>query len=564
MTTEPGSAVADYLGLELPSKTAPQRARLAALARGLEGSAEPTSLVSYNSTGLVLIIGAEPSALSVVEDIVGRVTCLILATGSASMPESSGSGYTKHSVAGQEVPVLYGMPLQINGYLGSFRVLVQQKNREIELAKAMNLASGGIDIILDLGRNPVIGRERVPPGYFAPAGDSDRLHQALEEIPSLVGQFDKPLYVQYKPDICAHGERGITGCTRCLDVCPAEALSSLVGRIEVDPYLCHGVGSCAAVCPTGAIHYRFPNLGHSLDSLRRIIAAFLDQAETSPSILLYEGEHGGPQLAERIDTLPADIIPWRIEEAGSTGLELWLSAIAYGAQSVLIMTTDETPHSTVSALQSQVRLVSILLDGLELGAERVRLVGLDQLNPISGTANGGSVRVVKPASYGGIDEKRVVLRFATEHLATGLTSDIDHITLPPGSPFGSVQVDAQVCTLCMGCVSVCPAGAIGDDKAKPRLTFVESNCVQCGICEQACPEDAISLVPRLLLDNARRMQHQTLNEEAPFCCIDCGKPFTTQSMITKMEEKLSGHRMFQGDALKTLQRCEDCRVKAMF
>ncbi len=564
MTTEPGSAVADYLGFELPSKTAPQRARLAALARGLEGSAEPTSLVSYNSTGLVLIIGAEPSALSVVEDIVGRVTCLILATGSASMPESSGSGYTKHSVAGQEVPVLYGMPLQINGYLGSFRVLVQQKNREIELAKAMNLASGGIDIILDLGRNPVIGRERVPPGYFAPAGDSDRLHQALEEIPSLVGQFDKPLYVQYKPDICAHEERGITGCTRCLDVCPAEALSSLVGRIEVDPYLCHGVGSCAAVCPTGAIHYRFPNLGHSLDSLRQIIAAFLDQAETSPSILLYEGEHGGPQLAERVDTLPADIIPWRIEEVGATGLELWLSAIAYGAQSVLIMTTDETPHSTVSALQSQVRLVSILLDGLELGAERVRLVGLDQLNPISGTANGGSVRVVKPASYGGIDEKRVVLRFATEHLATGLASDIDHISLPSGSPFGSVQVDAQTCTLCMGCVSVCPAGAIGDDKAKPRLTFVESNCVQCGICQQACPEDSISLVPRLLLDSEHRMHHQTLNEEAPFCCIDCGKPFTTQSMISKMEEKLSGHRMFQGDALKTLHRCEDCRVKTMF
>jgi ferredoxin len=228
------------------------------------------------------------------------------------------------------------------------------------------------------------------------------------------------------------------------------------------------------------------------------------------------------------------------------------------------MTTDETPHSTVSALQSQVRLVSILLDGLELGAERVRLVGLDQLNPISGTANGGSVRVVKPASYGGIDEKRVVLRFATEHLATGLASDIDQISLPSGSPFGSVQVDAQTCTLCMGCVSVCPAGAIGDDKAKPRLTFVESNCVQCGICQQACPEDSISLVPRLLLDSEHRMHHQTLNEEAPFCCIDCGKPFTTQSMISKMEEKLSGHRMFQGNALKTLHRCEDCRVKVMF
>jgi len=31
-----------------------------------------------------------------------------------------------------------------------------------------------------------------------------------------------------------------------------------------------------------------------------------------------------------------------------------------------------------------------------------------------------------------------------------------------------------------------------------------------------------------------------------------------------MEEKLKGHRMFQGDGLKSLLRCEDCQLKAMF
>jgi hypothetical protein len=34
-------------------------------------------------------------------------------------------------------------------------------------------------------------------------------------------------------------------------------------------------------------------------------------------------------------------------------------------------------------------------------------------------------------------------------------------------------------------------------------------------------------------------------------------------MIERLEEKLSGHRMFQGNALKLLHRCEDCRVKAV-
>ena len=61
-------------------------------------------------------------------------------------------------------------------------------------------------------------------------------------------------------------------------------------------------------------------------------------------------------------------------------------------------------------------------------------------------------------------------------------------------------------------------------------------------------------------DSRRRI----LNEEEPFKCLGCGKPFTTQSMIEKMEEKLAGHRMFEGDGMRRLKLCEDCRVKDMF
>ena len=138
------------------------------------------------------------------------------------------------------------------------------------------------------------------------------------------------------------------------------------------------------------------------------------------------------------------------------------------------------------------------------------------------------------------------------------------IQLPKGTPLGEVQVDKSKCTLCMGCVAVCPAGAILDNKERPCLSFIEWNCVQCGLCENTCPEKAISLQARLLTDSNARMGRRVLNEEEPFKCLDCGKPFTTQSMISRMEEKLSGHRMFQGEGLRKLKLCEDCRVKEMF
>ena len=43
-------------------------------------------------------------------------------------------------------------------------------------------------------------------------------------------------------------------------------------------------------------------------------------------------------------------------------------------------------------------------------------------------------------------------------------------------------------------------------------------------------------------------------------CIRCSKPFGTLKGIEVMLGKLSGHAMFQGEALERLKMCGDCRV----
>jgi len=562
--TDSDRVISDYLGFGLPGEDQLAQARRAALLRGLEGSTEPTSLVSYTSAGLVLIIGPEPSALLAAESLVGSVACFVLLTDTIDNMSFRSAGYEKRQVAGQDVPVISGKPKKILGHLGNFEVIIERGQREVELAKVMNLAGGGIDIVLDLARVPLLRTELLPPGYFAPAGNSSRLDQALSDIPDLTGTFEKPGYVQYNPDICAHGERGIAGCTQCLDACPSGSLTSLAERIAVDPYLCHGMGSCSAVCPTGAMTYAYPNLARTLDSLRRLLRCFREATDKAAALLLFDSEYAGSAVEDAVGNMAADIIPWRIEETGSTGIEIWLSALAYGARSVMIVTTTHTPLSTLAALESQVKLANVLLDGLGYSSACVRLIDVEHLYESGNLASGPSSGVTAAATYGGFDEKRIVLRFALDHLIQTANVSRDVVDLPNGSPFGAVVVDTDACTLCMGCVSVCPSGAMGDDKERPRLTFLEWNCVQCGICERACPEDAISLNARLLLNAEKRMRARTVNEESPFHCIDCGKPFGTQSMVAKMEEKLKGHRMFQGARLKSLQRCEDCRIKAMF
>ena len=51
-----------------------------------------------------------------------------------------------------------------------------------------------------------------------------------------------------------------------------------------------------------------------------------------------------------------------------------------------------------------------------------------------------------------------------------------------------------------------------------------------------------------------------LNEAEPYRCVRCGKPFGTLRAIEIMLAKLAGHAMFQGEALKRLKMCGDCRV----
>ena len=90
--------------------------------------------------------------------------------------------------------------------------------------------------------------------------------------------------------------------------------------------------------------------------------------------------------------------------------------------------------------------------------------------------------------------------------------------------------------------------------------------MQCGLCVTTCPEDALTLQPRLwLADGGKaRKQMRVIAEAEPWKCVKCGKPFGTLRAIENMLSKLSGHSAFQGAAAERLKMCSDCRVIDMY
>jgi ferredoxin len=407
-----------------------------------------------------------------------------------------------------------------------------------------------------------------PQGYLAPGRDPLEQALAASALAKLVGEFEKPRYYSYNERICAHSRSEIVGCTKCVDVCSTAAISADTAnnRVVVDPHLCMGCGACASVCPTGAMTYAYPRVADLGTRLRATLGVYRAAGGTSPTLLFHnttDGKNLVTRLAQRGRGLPAHVIPLEVQHVASLGPDLMLGALALGAAQVAVLYAGSEASEYPVALGAEVALGNSILEGLSYGA-RLSLIEAHDVKTVESAIWGMPRREAPPAAtFNLTNEKRRTLDVVIDHLAKYAPQPQTVIALQAGAPFGTLDVNRKTCTLCMACVGACPANALVDAKDSPQLKFVERNCVQCGLCAKTCPEDAIALMPRLLL-GAEAKTAVVLNETEPFNCVRCSKPFGTRQMIDGMLARLGTHSMFgTPEALKRLQMCADCRVLDM-
>jgi ferredoxin len=529
----------------------PKIVALAALASA--ASPEPVPSVSYRSEGNLLIVaGDEPDRATACARALAptlHVTLLGARIEPADGPFASWRGRV-HA---------------LTGYLGEFTALVEglatAQGTRVEAAPAR------FDLVLDFSREPLFLMRQPPQGYFrGPSGEAP-LDAVLAELRDAVGEFEKPRFFAYRENLCAHGRSGITGCTACIDVCSTRAIESTGDSVRVDPHLCMGCGACATVCPSGAMSYQFPRVPERGDQLKRVLRAFRDAGGRDACILFYDGGEGRAlvEAAETAGVLPANVLPLETYHVASTGLDLMLPALAFGAAHVAVLAGPEADPEYVGALRFQAQIGTVLLDALGYEGPRLHVFQAADGSAVGRELLGlASVApVANAATFAVSADKRTAIEFAVEHLAAEAPRKVEVAALPQGAPFGAIAVDRAKCTMCMACVGACPESALMDGVDRPLLKFVERNCVQCGLCAATCPEDAIRLEPRLLLGAAAR-EARVLNETEPFHCIRCSKPFGTKQMVESMMGRLAGHSMFSGNgAAKRLQMCADCRVVDM-
>ncbi|MGU5683881.1 4Fe-4S dicluster domain-containing protein [Aeromonas allosaccharophila] len=537
------------------------RARAYALQHTVKTDNLIPATVSYQSQGRLLLVGPEDRIRRAASLLPAGVKPTLLVTESVHDAEAADLETIFDATA--SLAALTLREPSLTGYLGQFQLTgLNGQGERVNLAalcfpqQTVVGSEPRFDLVADLGRAPLFALERPPVGYLHLADDQE-LAERLAELCALTGIFDKPRYFRLDPEACAFTARGVPGCSRCLDVCPTDALKPINGRIQIDPHLCQGFGSCASACPTGAIAYHQPDANTSGDYLFRLLKHYREAGGEVPRLLI-AGENEREWVEAEITRLPANWLPVWVEESASLGIESWFAALAYGASAVRIALGDDAPASVRALVERELASAAVLLAGAGLSADRIAQFGTDAGEPVSGQP---AVALLEKPLKG---DKRENLFAAFDALWQANEGSREPLVVPHGAPNGSVELKEADCTLCMGCVAVCPSRALHAVGHTPGLNFIEQDCIQCGMCEKACPEQAIVLTPRLQPVPEARRAVQSLKAEEAACCIRCSKPFAPASMIRRIQQKLAGHSHFQNEAAQRLLMCEDCRVKDVF
>ncbi len=361
----------------------------------------------------------------------------------------------------------------------------------------------------------------------------------------------RPLPLRAIPRTDAAPSAHSWGCTLCAEACPVDAITFETGADgpRIDPVACIECGACVAACPTGTLQSAHCAdqqwLGWSGDAAD-------DPAVTLITVSCALDREAPRRAGTRVEVACLGELGWFPFAA------LAVKGLADHVQLVCADTLCPLCPAATQAEKRWQRIRDLVETSVPEGSsgETAPRTSPDRQANAHLTADSLAWRWL--AAIG-------TLRQMTR------STPAEILRRPADPPLGyRIRVEAtaaETCTLCEGCVNVCPTRTLHVAKdprsTQRRLQWDAMRCIGCEACVPACGTHVLRVEPDRSATALWADEPLTLFEDEVLRCEGCGIPLETAAFVTRIRTTLLD-RGFHEEELSHLCYCQVCKDHELF
>jgi ferredoxin len=367
----------------------------------------------------------------------------------------------------------------------------------------------------------------------------------FDKIIGNIGTYHFRNSIKYSPALCLLHRKREDICGRCTDICPTHGITRRPNakELKVSDIDCIGCGKCVQNCPAGAIDYApvtrasFRNIcAHYARSVALIIAGTVDlQSLSTP--------------------LPTGVLPLLLDSLDFLDESHFMTVLQTTGKPVVLYADEFSQDlQDIAALVNEIYRRQYNRQAIFICTTDAHLyVAFQNLSTL-------------PESNYKLSEKDLHKRqIFSSYLAHVVgESDLGIIQTGNNTPYGTLKINADTCTLCLSCADACTMGALTAHPEDNSLRFQPSLCTHCGYCGLTCPEkNCLTVIPHHLALTPMSFQQNIVAQDELYSCVRCGVGFAPAKSIEKIIRVMEPLFGTETTKIKTLRCCPDCKAKVM-
>lgn len=360
---------------------------------------------------------------------------------------------------------------------------------------------------------------------------------SISTILKLAERFTSPL-IQLDSSRCLNARHPKAGCAHCVDICPTRAITMVHNRPHLDVEVCIRCGSCLWECPVSVFDEEYP-------AESRLVTVISQQEAGGIEVICPAVAESVQHLAESVPVQAprclATLSPAMLVEMAEVNSTLWLNdseceKCPLAQLQLSIHRSVQTANAWLKLYQRPgiIRLFSQTQPLLVCGEQKPKIIDgskpvVDRRAFLRGKVQRKTVvnaQTIPVEAANPVDERLAYWlpreRVRLLILERNWPPPPDQAIAPGQYGLAGIGIDENRCTLCGWCAGFCPTAALEwwhhDDKLK--IVFLPLRCLDCNICQVACPVQAVHKMGQFPSGFLRDIL--LLTEDTGRVCAKCG------------------------------------------